>query len=133
MEEDKPEGWGLDKKVEAKTGEEFESYKHNLSKALKKLEITDKIDAHKKKAKDKEAAKEEESNTKEILEATNIDGDENMDERFQKLMEHKKKLIESRAAGREDDLRSTFTKMFKEEKKATSVLEEQKLAQKNVL
>lgn len=88
MEEDKPEGWGLDKKVEAKTGEEFEAYKHNLSKALKKLEINDKVEAHKKKKQEKEAAKEE-TDTKEILAATNIDGNDNLDERFQKLMAHK--------------------------------------------
>lgn len=47
MEEDKPEGWGFDKKIEGKSGEEFEAYQHNLSKALKKLEINDKIESHK--------------------------------------------------------------------------------------
>ena len=74
IEQQKPEGWGLDKKVE-KTGEEFNDLQHNLNKAIKKLELDDKINKYRK------------DDAKEILQETN-DG-EDIEDRFKKLMAHK--------------------------------------------
>ena len=47
IESKKPEGWGLEKKVE-KTGEEFNDLQHNLNKAIKKLELEEKVNKYRK-------------------------------------------------------------------------------------
>ena len=114
IEQKRPEGWGLDKKVE-KTGEEFTDLQHNLNKAIKKLELEDKVNKYRK------------DDAEEILKDTN-DG-EDIEDRFKKLMNYKQKMIAAANQEREDQLRTTFHKIAKDEDTAVNMLQRQKTVQ----
>ena len=96
MEEQKPKGWGFEKKAEGKTSDELVDDEHNLAKAIKKLEVDEKV---------KKYAKKDENQVQEILAESKVDESESMDDRVKKLIDHKKKLIEVQNKNREDQLR----------------------------
>lgn len=112
IEDEKPENWGL-KKINAEDINQdniMEVYAHNLQKALRKLEIEEKINALK---------QENAGSTAESIQKD-------------KMQIHRQKLLDARNAQREVDLmRSTFHNISNEEEKVSTIRGEEDIIQKS--